>query len=205
MHPDAARLFALDEALRAEADQMLADSGIGAILADAGYVVVGSYALRTMTWRDLDFHVTEDPPLPGVKWDFGTRLAETGWCVRLQFEEFHRQRLRDLPEGGLYWGARVVNPARGEPIEQGSPEVWKLDMWSGPSSAFAVGVRRRERWNDLLNDDTRSYVLAIKEAVCHEPEYRKTMLSVHVYDAVLEHGIRDLAAFRNWWRAKVSF
>jgi hypothetical protein len=42
MHPEATRLFALDEALRAEADRMLADSGIGAILADAGYVAVGS-------------------------------------------------------------------------------------------------------------------------------------------------------------------
>jgi hypothetical protein len=32
MHPDAARLFAVGGALRAEADQMLADSGIGVIL-----------------------------------------------------------------------------------------------------------------------------------------------------------------------------
>jgi hypothetical protein len=54
-----------------------------------------------------------------------------------------------------------------------------------------------------MTDDARSYVLAIKEAVCREPEYRKTMLSVHVYEAVLEHGIRDVAGFRQWWERTV--
>jgi hypothetical protein len=218
MHPEAQRLFALDEALRAEADRMLADSGIGAILADAGYVAVGSYAMRTMTWRDLDFELSEDPPQPGIKWDFGSRLAGTGWCVRLQFEDFYRQRLPQvlqfrpapgstasldtvLHECGLYWGARVLDPRRVEPVAAGSPEIWKLDMWSAPSAVFAVGAERREQWRRLLTEDARSYVLAIKEAVCHDPEYRKTMLSVHIYDAVLHHGIRDVTAFRAWWEA----
>jgi len=40
MHSDAPRLFAAETSLRAEADAMLAASGIGVILADAGYVVV---------------------------------------------------------------------------------------------------------------------------------------------------------------------
>jgi hypothetical protein len=216
MHPDAARLFALDEALRAEADRMLADSGIGAILADAGYAAVGSYPMRTMTWRDLDFELPEDSPQQGIKWDFGSRLAATGWCVRLQFEDFYRQRLpgpltfRPAPgspatldgvlrECGLYWGARVVDPRWNEPVDVGGRETWKLDMWSAPSSVFAVGSTRRQEWDRLLTGDARSYVLAIKEVVCHEPEYRKTMLSVHIYDAVLEHGIRDMDAFRAWW------
>ena len=54
----------------------------------------------------------------------------------------------------------------------------------------------------LLDDDARSYVLAIKEAVCHDPAYRKTMLSVHIYEAVLKRGIRDVDAFRAWWEAR---
>ena len=218
MHPDASRLFALDEGLRAEADQVLAESGIGAILNEYGYQPVGSYAMRTTTWRDLDFELPEDPPQRDIKWDFGSRLAGTGWCVRLQFEDFYRQelpeplRFRPAPESpavldrllcecGLYWGARVLDPARREPAAVGSPQVWKLDMWSAPSSVFAAGAERREQWARLLTDEARSYVLAIKEAVCHEPDYRKTMLSVHIYDAVLHCGIRDAAAFRQWWEA----
>jgi hypothetical protein len=61
MHPDASRLFAGEASLRAEADAMLAASGIGAILAGAGYTAVGSYAMRTMTRRDLDFERAEEP------------------------------------------------------------------------------------------------------------------------------------------------
>lgn len=178
---------------------MLAASGIGAILAEYGYQAVGSCVMRTMTWRDLDFHLTEDPPSPGIKWDFGTRLAETGWCVRLQFEDFRPQRAPDLPKG-LYWGARLVDPTRRDQVRCGSlADIWKLDMWSGPPSVFADGVRRRDEWTPQLTEETRSYILAIKEAVCHDPEYRKTMLSIHIYEAVLEHSIRDIADFRRWW------
>ncbi|HUT74560.1 MAG TPA: hypothetical protein VM221_06975 [Armatimonadota bacterium] len=99
MHPDAPRLFALDGTLRAEADQMLAASGIGAILAECGYQPVGSYVMHTMTWRDLDFECPEDQPQPGVKWDLGTRLAATGWCLRLQFEDFYHQ---SMPEAARF-------------------------------------------------------------------------------------------------------
>ena len=51
-------------------------------------------------------------------------------------------------------------------------------------------------------DEARAHILAIKEAVCHSPEYRDTMLSVHVYEAVLEHGVRGIEAFRDWWRPR---
>jgi hypothetical protein len=204
MHPDAARLFALDEALHAEADHILADSGIGAILAEYGYQPVGSYAMRTMAWRDLDLQLVEDPPSRGVKWDFGTRLAETGWCVRLQFEDFRPQQAPDLPRG-LYWGARLVDPARRDQVRYGSfADIWKLDMWSGAPSIFAEGVRRHAEWTSRMTEEARSYILAIKEAVCDDAEYRRTLLSVHIYDAVLHHGVRDVAAFREWWRGTVS-
>ena len=42
----------------AAAAAMLATSGIGAILHEAGYVPVGSQVMRTMTWGDLDFERT---------------------------------------------------------------------------------------------------------------------------------------------------
>ena len=49
------RLFALDASLRAEADRMLEESGLGEIIREEGYKAVGSYVMRTMTWLDLDF------------------------------------------------------------------------------------------------------------------------------------------------------
>lgn len=199
MHPHAPRLFALDEALRAEADRMLADSGIGAILAEAGYGPVGSYPMRTMTWRDLDFERAAQAPDWDEHWEVGTRLMKTGWCFRLQCENVHRHA---WGPPGLYWGLRLADPAHQQLAWPEDPRIWKIDLWTIPAEHVAANRAQREKWMRLLDDDARSYVLAIKEAVCHDPAYRKTMLSVHIYEAVLEHGIRDVDAFRAWWEAR---
>jgi hypothetical protein len=70
------RLFALDEGLREEADRMLEESGMGEILRAEGFQPVGSYAMRTMTWRDLDFERCEDSPDWQRHWALGAKLAQ---------------------------------------------------------------------------------------------------------------------------------
>ena len=67
---EAQRLLTLDEQLRAEADRMLSESGLGEIIAEAGYEPVGSYSMRTMTWRDLDFERFQEPPRLGCPLGF---------------------------------------------------------------------------------------------------------------------------------------
>ena len=198
MHPEASRLFALDEDLRAEAQAVLADSGIGAILEKAGYVPVGSQVTCTMTWRDLDFERYQEPDWD-QHWEVGTQLAKTGWCVRLQCVDVYREQWADH---GLYWGLRVADPARSEATPPGDPTVWKLDVWTAREEEFELSAR--ERWDALMSEESRATVLAIKEAVCHEPEYRKTMVSAHIYEAVLEQDVGDLAAFRIWWEERVT-
>lgn len=203
MHPEAERLFALDEALHREADEMLAASGIGAILQDCGFVPVGSYAMRTMTWRDLDFERGMEPDWAEF-WGVCTRFAATGWCTRLQCVDVYREGWWDYR---LYCGLRVAPPhcaeaTPGDDLSTWKSDVWKLDVWTARAEEFErqAGAHRRT-WQGLLTDETRSHVLALKEAVCQSSEYRKTLLSVHIYEAVLEHGIRDEAAFRRWWQS----
>jgi len=200
MHSQAQRLFALDAALRSEADEMLAESGIGAILEQAAYGAVGSYAMRTMTWRDLDFERYEGPDWQR-HWEVGTRLAQTGWCVRLQCIDVYREAWPEAsPDFGLYWGARAADPRRTGSASPGDPTVWKLDLWTARSEEFAPSVSKRTTWSSLMTDEARSHILAIKEVLCTQPEYRKSLLSVHIYEAVLEHGVRGLGEFREWWK-----
>jgi hypothetical protein len=203
-HPEADRLFPLDAALRAEADAMLADSGIGPVLHQAGYVAVGSYVMRTMVWRDLDFERHAEPDW-SLHWQIGTRLAETRWCVRLQCIDVYREAwMSAQPDFGYYWGVRVAPPSRSEPTPPGDPSVWKLDIWTARPEEFRTTAPLRARWASLMTDELRSYVLAIKEAVWGDPEYRKSLLSIHVYEAVLEHGVRGVEEFREWWRARYA-
>jgi len=201
MPPEAQELFALDEALRAEGERVLGESGIGAIIEEAGYVPVGSQVMRTMTWRDLDFELPEEPHDWNAHWAIGSRLASTGWCVRLSCVNAYRETPQDP---GLYWGLRVADPKRSEPAPKGHPSVWKLDLWRIRPADFEHNKRQCERWLSLMTEQARANIIAIKQALCYEPEYRRTVLSVHIYEAVLEHGVQDLAAFRKWWEESVE-
>jgi hypothetical protein len=192
---DPSALLASDAALREEADAVLAASGLGIILQAAGYVVVGSYAMRTMTWRDLDFERYQEPDWD-EHWQVATRLAQSGWCTRLQCVNVYRE---DWADHGLYLGLRVADPATGAPCPKDDPLVWKLDLWTAREHEFFLEARAR--WNALMTEVRRQTILALKDAVCHRPEYRQTMLSVHVYEAVLEQGIETLDEFVQWWEA----
>jgi len=198
MHPDADRLFAQDEALRTEGKAVLAASGIGRILEEAGFIPVGSQVMGTMTWRDMDFERCQDEPDWDDHCDLGNRLARTGWCVRLHCVNDYRER-----EGGagFYWGLRVADPSRPGPAPKEHPDTWKVDAWTARPHEFSTAGRRR--WDELMTQELRAEILAIKEVVSREPEYRKTMLSVHIYEAVLERGVRGVQAFRQWWRSQI--
>lgn len=189
---DRQRLFQLDEELHAEADRILAGSGLGEIIWDEGFEPQGSYVMRTMTWRDLDFERNQASPDWASHWVLGERLAATGWPWRASCINAYREP--DTREHGLYWGLRVLDPSVGA----GAP-VWKIDLWTGRAEEFAAQCPHRHRWQAGMTDDDRYHILKIKEAVCTLPEYRKTMLSVHVYEAVLDCGVRGVEEFMQWW------
>jgi hypothetical protein len=191
---EAARLLKLDEGFREEADRMLSGSGLGAILQREGFEPVGSYVMRTMTWRDLDFERIESEPDWGRHWRLGAMLAESDWVWK--FSCTHAYRQPASADEGLYWGLRVSDPAGGQ--------IWKVDLWTARAEEFARGCPNRSRWAGLLTDEARFHILAIKEAVCNLPEYRREMLSVHIYEAVLDNGVRGVEEFKRWWRARTQ-
>ena len=189
---EAARLSELEKGLRDEADRLLTASGLGEIVRTEGYEAVGSYVMHTMTWRDLDFEREVESPDWRTHWQLGARLAELPWVWKLHCADVYRQP--GTTEGGLYWGLRLSDPAGGP--------VWKVDLWTARPGEFAEGSPHRARWAGLLTDEARFHILAIKEAVCGLPEYRREMLSVHIYEAVLDGGVRGLEQFKRWWRER---
>jgi len=199
MHTDAERLFKLDETLRNEADDMLSRSGIGPILQNAGYQAVGSYAMKTMTWRDLDFEREEEPSWER-HWEVGTQLAKTGWCARLKCVDVYREQWMDY---GLYLELRVLDPSSPEKAKPGNPMVWNFDIWTARSEEYTAHPKRAN-WISLLTDETRAEVLAIKDKMHRLPEYKRTLLSIHIYEAVLEEGIRGVDDFMKWWKKKLG-
>ena len=64
---------------------------------------------------------------------------------------------------------------------------------------FERSAPHRPLWESRLTEDSRYDILAIKEAVCTLSEYRNTLLSVHIYEAVLEDGVQSIDEFWEWW------
>ena len=53
-----------------------------------------------------------------------------------------------------------------------------------------------------MTEELRGRILEIKKAIWVHPDYRKTLLSVHIYEAVLEEGVKDVDSFWAWWRSR---
>ena len=189
---EAERLNQIDADLRREADEFLLSSGLGQVISAAGFMPVGSYVMRTMVWRDLDFERMVDDPDWREHWEWGQALAEVEGVYRLACIDAYRDT--HFMDFGLYWGVRVSSPNGAE---------WKLDLWTARPDEFA-GLQRRAKWMELMTEESRLDVLAIKDVVHTHAGYRKTLLSVHVYEAVLEHGIANVEDFWDWWTAKIA-
>jgi hypothetical protein len=190
---EAGRLNRLDADLRREADEFLLSSGLGRVISAAGFMPVGSYVMRTMVWRDLDFERMVDNPDWREHWEWGPALAEAEGVYRLSCIDAYRDP--HFFDYGLYWGVRASGPNGAE---------WKLDLWTARPDEFAPGLKRRGKWLEWMTEEARLNILAIKEAVHTHAEYGKTLLSVHVYEAVLEHGIANVEDFWEWWSANVQ-
>ena len=189
------RLFTMDENLRTEGESVLERSGIGDIINDAGFHPVGSFVMKTMTWRDMDFERYDDNPSWAWHWELGRKLAEIDWVWSLHCNDSYRDpRVPD--DFGHYWGLRVSDP------DQKGNEFWKIDLWTARKEEFDSSSPNRELWNRLMTDEKRHIILSIKDELWTHPQYRQTLLSVHIYEAVLENGVTEIDGFWEWWKTR---
>jgi hypothetical protein len=174
-----------DEALRSEADRLLA-SGLQTILNDYGAVhIIGSYALHLMVWRDLDIHIVQ-PQLDITKFfELGGRVADLLNPHRMHYRDETKAATEGLPNG-LYWGVYLGNEREGS---------WKIDIWVTDSDGFEAVRTHGERIQRRLSDSNRPSILQIKTACWRHPQYRREFSSGDIYEAVLEHGVTDIDGF----------
>ena len=73
---------------------------------------------------------------------------------------------------------------------------------------MAAGDAPRELYFDAetlarrLTDETRAAILWIKDVWHRRPSYPEVVGGVEIYDAVLDHGVRDPAGFAAYLRAR---
>ena len=176
----------IDVALRREADQLLFGKGLHALLAGYGRVeVVGSYAFRLMTWRDLDICLVVEPLAVPTFFELGRRVADILTPWRMSFRNERIAKTEGLPDG-LYWGVYF-----GDEREA----AWKIDIWAiSPTeyerlSEYATNIAVR------LSESARASILEIKSQCWMKPAYRRAYTSGDIYQAVLDAGVKSLSEF----------
>jgi hypothetical protein len=177
--------LSVDAELRAEADRILT-SGLRDLLETFGEVhVTGSYALELMTWRDLDIHVVREDLDCRAFFALGGEIAALLQPHRMHYRDETIEQTPGLPPG-LYWGIYRGDERKG---------AWKIDIWASSGASFEPAKRYCDRILERLTPEARDAILAIKSACWQHPEYRRGFSSADIYEAVLDHGVKDAERF----------
>lgn len=192
-------LLARQVQLQREAHDVLDDLGLIACLERVGRpFLVGSVVSGLMAWPDIDFNVMCPDPRPGAIADAMRPLFDHPGLRRVSYHNFRGafNPTGNAGDEGFYWGIHYI--ARGDPA---NPR-WKIDCWFFPAGAPRGELALLARLERELTDETRLAVLWIKDAWYARPSYRDTVLSVDIYDAVLDHGVRTPAGFAAYLRER---
>jgi hypothetical protein len=175
--------------LKAEADELLTQSGLLALLAEYGNVhLTGSYFYDVLTWRDIDLCLGLDNLLPDVVLDIAKRVAV-------------------IPHvGSMYYRNELVMQTQGNPraiflcVDFYLPDDarWKVDILVAQDAEVQRVLEPGRAVCERLTPATREAIIRIKTDVCHRPEYRVDFGSRTVYQAVLDHGIRTVDQWDAW-------
>ena len=181
------------DALRQEADHLLYTGGLLALIEAVGPTVIqGSYDYGLMTWRDIDITVqladAHDVPL---MFALGQQVALRFSVGKMVFSNMYVRE--DTPfEYGLYWGVHM--PYQGA--------QWKIDIWGYGAPQYAQQVAAFKKLRVGLQQAGRATVLQIKRDLMQRGDYRQTVFSMDLYAAVIDGGVRSLAAFDAWWEQR---
>ena len=177
--------------LRKEADQVLQETGLLALLERYGTVsTTGSYSYDLMTWRDIDLCLA----LPTIEtrsiFDLGREIAV-------------------LPGvGSMYYRNEFIMETPGNPravfwcvdFYLSSEIKWKVDILISTSEEVARVLQPGQGLKARLNHQKREAILQIKSVLCQRDCYRQEYGSRDVYDAVMEHEVKTIEEWDNWWK-----
>ena len=188
--PTAVELLRRQEALQAEAHQLVVHLDLFTVLSYAGKPEqIGSSVSGLMVWRDIDFNV-----------------LCSHRSLRTVFETMHPlltnprvTKLHYLNESEGHTPAELVGDERYYFVtyyEMEAGHEWKIDISFWLSEKPRTQLAHLEYLSERLTEETRLVILWIKDIWQHLPSYPYQVGGTDIYDAVLEHGVRTPAQFK---------
>ena len=175
-----AALLANADALRRDADAVLADLDLLRLLGGAGEVTrTGSSVHGLMVARDIDLYLVRESWTPELCWQALAPVFAQGRMQSIRLSKWvgdHRDAAQ--PEGY----SAVLRYCPGP----GAAGQWRIDVWFFTPREADTRLHWDRRIRAELSPQLRIAILAVKAAVHAEPWYS----SAEVYEAVLDHGVR---------------
>ena len=188
---DPSVLISTDGAIRSEADRILGEQGLLALLKRYGTpFVTGSYVLRLMAWRDLDIYLETNEISEAHFFELGGHIASALCPTKMSFRNERIAQTESLPRG-LYWGIYLGNEREGD---------WKIDIWAVDPRQCKKLLESNKNLAKQLTPTARAKILSIKSQCWRDPEYRRSYSSMDIYRAVLDEEVGDLNEFREYLR-----
>ena len=182
-------------ALREEVRQVLAETGLFALLADrfGQPTVTGSAGYDLMVWRDIDIQLAIEadrwPDWMAFGGDIAAQLESVG--LSLHKASYINDWVDQHPLGpGLYWGIEFKDFAR---------NPWKLDIWGWDPFDYAVRQAREASLRADLAACNRDLILRLKtEARERDNYYGVKVTSWDIYQFCIAKAGESLSALEMW-------
>lgn len=180
-------LFVQQVELQKEGNEVLEKLQLIPLLSKYGKpIIVGSLATGLMTWRDIDIEVITEVNSSQDLFDMVSHLFVIDNARNIILQNNADYRIRKNNPDGLYLGFKYQDK-----------EVWKFDIWFLSVKQHS-GKDDIEWFNKNINEDNRKIILMIKDQIAIHPEYRKTIFSQDIYDAVLKEKVNTYDEFVNY-------
>lgn len=181
------KLLQQQDALQNEANLLIEKLELRKTLNKVGVMsVVGSVELGLMTWRDIDIEVfVEQASRDSISEVVKNLLNKAVNRIDFTFIDNNNNYLQAMPEG-LYLGIKYK-------VEKDI--AWKIDIWF-VSGKHSEGFNHLTELKSKLTDEFKIIVLDIKSQIADNPKYKKEIMSVDIYDAVLNQNVKNLEEFK---------
>lgn len=185
----AVELFGRQEALQAEAQQLIVHLDLFTMLAHAGKPEqIGSSVSGLMVWRDIDFNVLcSHRSLHRVFESMQPLLTNPQVTKHHYTNESGGHTPAELQGDERYYFVLYYETQAGQ--------EWKIDLSFWLSEKPHTQLAHLAYLSERLTEETRVAILWIKDIWHRFPSYPYQIGGTDIYDAVLEHGVRTPAQF----------
>lgn len=179
------QLFEIAESMQKDAWQVINDTNIIEIWSSIGATInlVGSLKMGLLiNNRDIDFHIYTTPFKLSDSFSAIARLAENKHIKAISYGN-----LLDAEDKCIEWHAFY---------EDKDGHSWQIDMIHILNESAYAGHFEKvaQRISAVLTPEIRANILRIKNSIPIE----KKVMGIHIYKAVIEHGIKDMDSFWKW-------